>query len=101
MDANLDRITSLSKLSKGEVLEVLNFIKRSVEIIPFKAFEDKAREALSIAPHLKDLPYVALSLKFNSKILSGDKGLKNALPDKVITPSEALDILLDKTDFTK
>jgi len=102
MDNNLDRLTSKSKLSKEEILEVLEFIKRSVEIMPFKAFEDKAREAVSIAPHLKDVPYVALSLKFNCKILSGDKGLKRALPDRVITPSEALNILLGKeSDLTK
>lgn len=102
LDDNLDRIASLSKLSEAEILEVLGFIKRSVEIMPFKAFEDKAREAVAIAPHLKDVPYVALSLKFDCKILSGDKGLKKALPDKVIAPSEALDILLGREpDFTK
>lgn len=94
LDNNFEKIISLSKLSKDEVSKVLDFIKRSVEIIPFSAFEDKAKEAASAAPHLKDVPYVALSLKFNCKILSGDKGLKEALPDRVVTPSEAIDILL-------
>lgn len=91
---NLGKINSLSKLPKEEISEVLEFIKNSVEIMPFSAFEDKAKESVSMAPHLKDAPYVALSLKFDCKILSGDKRLKEALPDKVITPSEALDILL-------
>jgi len=100
MDNNLDRLTSISKLSKEEILEVLEFIKGYVEIIPFKVFEDKAKEAVSISPDLKGAPYVALSLKFDCKIFSGDKGLKKALPDKVLTPSEAWDFLLDK-DFTK
>ena len=90
---------SLSKLPKEQILEVLEFIKKSVEIIPSKTFEDKAKEAVSAAPHLKDVPYVALSLKFDCKILSGDKGLRKALPDKVITPSEALDMLLGKTSL--
>lgn len=99
LDNNLGKITSLSKLSKGEILEILGFIKGAIEIIPFKVFEDKAKEAVSMAPHLKDVPYVALSLKFDCKILSGDKGLKKALPNKVLTPSEALEILLGKTDF--
>lgn len=93
---NLDRISLLSKLPKEEISKVLEFIKKSVEIIPFKTFEDKAKEAISLAPHLKDVPYVALSLKLDCKMLSGDKGLKKALPDRVITPSEALDILLGK-----
>ena len=95
---NLDKITSLSKLSKGEISEVLEFIKSSVEIIPSSTFEDKAKEAVSMAPHLKDAPYVALSLKFGCKIFSGDKGLKEALPDRVITPSEALGILLSNEE---
>ena len=94
---NLDRLISLSKLPEGEILEVLKFIKRSVEIIPFKVFEDKAKEAIEVAPHLKDVPYVALSLKLDCKILSGDKGLKKYLPERVITPSEALDILFGNT----
>ena len=101
LDNNLGKIVSLSKLPKEDISVVLEFIKRSVEIMPFKAFENRAKEAVSIAPHLKDAPYVALSLAFNCPIFSGDKGLKRALPDKVITPSEALDILLGDTDFTK
>ena len=96
LDNNLNRLVSVSKLSKEEISEVLEFIKKSVEIIPSKSFEDKAKEAVSEAPHLKDAPYVALALKFNCKIFSGDKGLKKALPDRVITPSEALDMLLGK-----
>jgi predicted nucleic acid-binding protein len=96
LDDNLGKLTSLSKLSKEDILKVLEFIKSRVEIIPFAAFEDKAKEAASEAPHLKDVPYVALALKFNCKIFSGDKGLKKALPDRVITPSEALDMLLGK-----
>ncbi len=36
-------------------------------------------------------------LKFDCKILSGDKGLKECLPDRVITPSEALEILFGRT----
>lgn len=96
LDNNLDRLHSLSKLSREEISEILDFIKLSVEIIPFKVFEEKAREAMSLAPHLKDVPYVALSLEFDCKILSGDKGLKESLPDKVVTPAEAIGILLGR-----
>jgi len=38
--------------------------------------------------------FVALALKLDCKILSGDKGIKKSLPGKVITPSEAIDMLL-------
>jgi predicted nucleic acid-binding protein len=96
LDNHLDEIMSSSKLSREESSEVLGFIKSCVEVIPFEAFSDKAREAVKISPHLKDAPYVALALKYDCKILSGDKGLKNRLPEKVLTPSEAVDILLGK-----
>jgi predicted nucleic acid-binding protein len=65
-------------------------------VIPFEAFSDKAQEAVKISPHLKDVPYVALALKYDCKILSGDKGLKRRLPERVLTPSEAVDTLLGK-----
>ena len=39
LDDNLDRIASLSKLSEEEISEVLEFIKKSVEIIPFEEVE--------------------------------------------------------------
>ena len=97
LENNLDRLVSLSKLSKEEISDVLGFVKRSVEIIPFEAFESKAKEALSLSPHPKDAPYVALSLAFDCKMLSGDKGLKRSLPDRVINPSEALDVLLGRS----
>ncbi len=96
LDDNLDKLLSLSKLPRGEISEVLEFIKRSVEIMPFKVFEDKAKEAMSLAPHLKDVPYVALSLKLDCKIFSGDKGIKRCLPDRVVTPAGAIDILLGR-----
>ena len=98
LDNNLGKLISLSKLPKEDILKVLEFIKSRVEIMPFTAFEDKAKEAVSEAPHLKDAPYVALALKFNCKILSGDKGLKKKLPDRVITPSEALDMMSGKSE---
>lgn len=41
--------------------------------------------------HEKDVPYVALALKLDCKIFSGDKILKSFIPDKIITPKELLD----------
>ena len=96
LDNNLDRIVSLSKLSVEEISLILEFIKGEIEIIPFEAFKDKAEESVRKAPNLKDAPYVALSLKYGCKIFSGDKDLKKSLPDMVITPAEALDILLGR-----
>lgn len=63
---------------------------------PLTTFEDKVNEAEDISPHMKDVSYIALSLKLNCSILSGDRGLKNCLPDRVVTPSETVDILLGR-----
>jgi len=89
----IDKILSFTHFNREEFIEVFSFIKGEIELIPLETFEDKTQEAKSIAPHLKDVSYIALSLKIDCKIISGDQGVKNALPNKVLTPSEALDSL--------
>ena len=90
----VDKILKSSHFSKEEFINIFSFVKDQIELIPLKSFEDKTEEAKSKSPHDKDIPYVALSFKLDCKIFSGDKRLKEALPDMVITPSEALEILL-------
>jgi predicted nucleic acid-binding protein len=89
----LDKLLKATHFSKEEFIKVFSFLKEEIDLIPFKVFEDKAGEAKTKASHLKDVPYVALALKLNCKIFSGDKGLKDALPNIVITPSEALNMI--------
>ena len=90
----MDKLLARSKLSKTEISDIFSFLKREINFVSSATFEDKVEEAKQKSPHLKDVSYVALSLKLDCKILSGDKGLKKSLPDKVITPSEALEMLL-------
>lgn len=92
----MDKLLAKSKLSKEEISDIFSFLKREISFVSSDKFEDMVSEAKEKAPHPKDESFVALSFKLNCKILSGDKGLKKALPDKVITPSEALDMLLGK-----
>jgi len=92
----MDKILKLTDLSKEEFITVFSFIKKELELIPLETFEDKVDEAKERSPHLKDMPYVALSLKFDCKILSGDKGIKECLPERVIIPSEAVRILFGR-----
>lgn len=89
------RILEFTKFSEEELTKISSFIKREIEFIPLETFKDRVEEAKLLSPHLKDLPYVALSLKFDCMILSGDKGLKRRLPDKVVNPSEAIGMLFD------
>ena len=89
----VDKILKYSHFSKEEFIKVFSFVKGQIELMPLESFEDKTEEARKLSPEEKDVPYVALSLKLDCKILSGDKGLKRALPDRVVTPSEALEEL--------
>lgn len=89
------KILEFTKYSEEELAILLSFIKREIEFIPLETFKDRVEEAKQMSPHLKDLPYVALSLKFDCMILSGDKGLKRRLPGRVVNPSEAIGMLFD------
>src|SRR3989338_5232820 len=89
-----------TKLSEQEFEEAYEFLIDEIIFISVGEFLQFLPEAKQLAPHDKDAQYVALSLAFNCPIFSGDKGLKKALPDKVITPSEAFNILSGKNDFT-
>jgi len=98
LDKNQDKIARFSKLSKAELSELLDYIKSTVRTVSFEEFKDKAQEAAGKSPHMKDVPYVALALKYDCKILTGDLGLKEKLKERVITPAQALDILTGKAE---
>ena len=93
LDRNLDKIARFSKLSKDEIETVMGYIKEKITIIPYEEFKDKACEAAEKAPHMKDVPYVALALKYDCRVLTGDSGLKGKLGGRVITPAQAADML--------
>jgi|SRR3989344_2115598 len=93
----VDKILKCSQYSKENFIEVFSFIKKEIELIPLATFKERMQEALQKAPHEKDAPYVALALAFDCKIISGDKGLQSRLPEKVIAPAEAVQLLLKKT----
>lgn len=86
-----------SKLSKEEFDETLKFILEQITFIPkadFSEFLPQAKKLLD--EDLKDVQYVALALKFNCPIFSGDKKLKNSLETssiKVLSPKEMLNLL--------
>ena len=64
---------------------------KQITFIPEEQFKDKIKEArIILKNHEKDVPYLALALKLNCKIFSGDKILRNIIPDKVVTPLELL-----------
>ncbi len=86
-----ERLLSETNLSKEKLSEVLSFIKKQIAFIPSSDFIDKLPEASDI--NFKDSPYLALAIKFNCPILSGDKRLKEQTKVKILSPREALNIL--------
>lgn len=86
-----------SKLSKEEFDETLKFILEQITFIPKADFSESLPQAKKLLDEdLKDVQYVALALKFNCPIFSGDKKLKNSLETssiKVLSPKEMLNLL--------
>ena len=83
-----------SKLSKQDFRETLDFIIEQISFIPKSEFSDlipKAKESMS--EHLKDVQYVALALKVDCPIFSGDKLLKKLSPAEVLSPKEMLSLM--------
>lgn len=65
---------------------------KQVKLIPDSGFKDKLGEARKILKeHHKDIHYLALALKFNCNIFSGDKIFKRLCPNKIKTPREILE----------
>lgn len=88
-----EKIARKTNLSPEESLEMLEFVISQIKFIQDDEFTDKMKEAREILKnHNKDVHYLALALKFNCEIFSGDKTLKSIIPDKVITPKEILDL---------
>lgn len=84
-------IAERSNFSQDNASKILNFITSQIEFISEEKYKDKIREARAILKdHEKDSPYLSLALKFECKMLSGDKRLKSLCPGVVITPKELL-----------
>lgn len=87
----LDKLLLHTKLTKEELSVIFSFLKREVNIIPPSEFLAKLPEAIKL--NFKDSPYLALALKLNCPILSGDKELKEQSKVKILSPSEALSLI--------
>jgi len=87
-----------TKLPRDIFFDTMDFLVEEISIVPaeeFKEFVPMAEKMLS--KHIKDVPYLALALKLNCPIFSGDKVLKRLSPVRVCPPRELLDSLLGLT----
>ncbi|MBU4070441.1 MAG: hypothetical protein KJ646_05655 [Nanoarchaeota archaeon] len=91
LEKHKEEFLKRSKLSKQEFEEILEFLLEQITFIPkseFSEFLPKAKTLLS--KHLKDVPYLALALKLNCSIFSGDKTLRKLSPIEILSPKEML-----------
>lgn len=87
-----EKLAKKTLFSEEKVRQIIEFIMEEIELIPDSRFNDKIEEAkIILNGHDKDIPYLALALKLNCDILSGDKVLKGLCQNKVKNPREILD----------
>ena len=93
---HLTEIAKRSTLPIEETQRDLELITKQINFFPEEDYKDKLAEARNILKeHQKDVPYLALALKFDCDIFSGDKIFKQLCPNKVRNPKEILQELLD------
>ncbi len=92
-----EEIIKRSKLDEDKAQEVINFVIDKITFVSDFQFNDKIKEAKKILKdHEKDAPYLALALKLNCNIFSGDKIFKSICKDRVKNPKEILNAFYNK-----
>ena len=77
-----------------EVLgKLVRFLTHRIEIIPLRFYKSYLREALILAPHEEDAPYLAAALALHIPIWSNDKGLKEQKAVKIYSTHDLLFLL--------
>ncbi len=88
-----NELAERTSFSHEDVTKIISFIINQVTFIPEYKYQDKIEESrVTLKRHEKDIPYLALALKYNCDILSGDKTFKKFCPDKVRNPKEILNM---------
>ncbi len=94
-----DEIMSDAQIPENSFTDALGFLFNEMSVIPKEEFKEHMPKALEVlSGHEKDAPYLALSLKLDCLIFSGDKKFQRLCPEKVKTPRQLLDDLLPKKE---
>jgi len=87
-----------TKLPNNIFFDTMDFLVEEINIVPAEEFKESVpRAEKMLSKHIKDVPYLALALKLNCPIFSGDKVLKRLSPVRVCSPRELPDSLLSLT----
>ena len=85
-----DPLRNKIKLTDRELGGLFQILTQGIQVVPRNLYENYLTDALLLAPHKEDAPYLALGLALNVPIWSNDKGLKRQDRVKVYTTSELL-----------
>ena len=80
-------------LSNQKLQELFLIVTQRIEVVSAKSYKAFFKEALQIAPHKEDAPYLALALFLDISIWSNDKGLIGQRAVKVYSTQELLFLL--------
>ena len=80
-------------LSGKDLEELFYLLTQEIETVPKKSYTPKMMEAIELAPHREDAPYLALALSMNIPVWSNDKGMKIQKKIKIISTSELIALL--------
>lgn len=86
-------LTAKSGLSAQELRAFVAALLSKITIVPAEEFTSSLREALKIAPHPEDAPFLALCLSKKISLWSNDKTLGRQNRVKVLTTQELVKLL--------
>lgn len=88
-----DEVRSKILLNDFELDELLSYLMQRIAIKPKESYNFFIEEALKVAPHDKDAPFIALALSLNCPIWSNDRALSKQSKVKVISTDEVIKLL--------
>ena len=91
---NTQEILLKTHRSEEEFSRLISIFERRIRLKPKQEFEEFISKAAKLFPeHTKDVPYLALAMKFNCPIWSEEKLLKKQSSVKVFNTEELFEFL--------
>jgi len=77
-------------LPHDELKSLFDVLTEGIQTKPYESYKPRMKEALAIAPHEEDAPYLAVALAFNMPVWSNDIGMRNQSKIRVYATHEIL-----------
>ena len=80
-------------LSAEEILGLFRLLTNHIQTVPKESYKKQMSEALNLAPHEEDAPYLAVALLLNIPIWSSDRGLREQNEVQVYSTPQIIALL--------